>query len=50
MECAHDKCTCLVDDPAGFCSDECRGADLTVALCACGHPQCAASNPEVPLT
>jgi hypothetical protein len=50
MECAHDKCTCPVDGPDEFCSHECRGADLTAAFCACGHPQCAAANPDVPLT
>jgi hypothetical protein len=47
MECSHDTCTCIVEGPGAYCSPDCTTADPVGMSCACGHPQCTASAPNV---
>jgi hypothetical protein len=56
MECAHDICTCLVEERAGYCSEACgmmnesgmenEGGVTTEGgvICLCGHAECRASR------
>ncbi len=47
MECAHGPCTCVVEESGAFCSPDCSNPEPTGVACPCGHPQCAASTPDL---
>lgn len=52
-ECAHVLCNCHVEAKGGFCTDECRRADLDDAsskltTCECRHVDCGTSTPDTP--
>jgi hypothetical protein len=44
VECAHDICTCLVEERGGYCSEACGMMSDGAALCPCGHAECRASS------
>lgn len=48
MQCAHDPCTCQVEDGGGYCGPSCRTgiSDAQSARCYCGHADCEASTGE----
>ena len=50
MGCAHEGCSCRVDQSDGVCSEYCRqqGAEPSQAshACGCGHPECTGSSSE----
>ena len=44
MKCAHDTCTCLVDQQGAYCSEACGTmAEGSGAICPCRHAECRAS-------
>ncbi len=46
MICAHDACTCAVEDGLEYCGPSCRmGIDTsdTGEACKCGHAECVAT-------
>lgn len=44
MTCAHDTCTCLVEEQGAYCSEGCNTmTEGTDAICPCRHAECRAS-------
>ena len=41
-KCAHQTCTCMVEEPRRYCCDDCeRMADTDpTSPCTCDHPGC----------
>ena len=47
--CAHDGCSCEVNEGQTYCSPSCERADAETQAtgdgrCNCGHPDCAAEH------
>lgn len=43
-KCAHDACSCSVDEDTKYCSEHCHDAadrDIVEIRCDCAHPGCA---------
>jgi hypothetical protein len=41
-QCAHQTCTCMVEEPRRFCRDECEDMNDSdpTSVCTCDHAGC----------